>query len=115
DCRPVVPAGWKTYQLALRRPGTSPFMVALRSMLRPRLNFWYTPRGRPVRAPRVVLRAGEESRGNFCSLITAASRSSYEALGLEMIFFSSARRSAYLAASIARFRSRLTMEVLAIV
>src|SRR5690606_31565911 len=60
------------YQLALRRPGTSPRMVASRSLLRPRPNLLYTARGRPVSAQRVVWRDGEESRGSFCSL-TAAS------------------------------------------
>src|SRR6187402_3443645 len=54
-----------SYQLALRRPGTSPFIVALRSALRPRPNLLYTARGRPVRAQRVVWRLGEESRGSF--------------------------------------------------
>src|SRR3546814_4630913 len=59
------------YQEALRRPGTSPRMVASRSLLRPRPNLLYTARGRPVRAQRVVWREGEESRGSFCSLTTA--------------------------------------------
>src|SRR5690606_17736052 len=60
------------YQEALRRPGTSPRMVASRSLFRPRPNFWYTARGRPVRAQRVVWRDGEESRGSFCSCVTAS-------------------------------------------
>src|SRR5690606_3211095 len=38
DCGAGREAGGARYQLALRRPGTSPFMVALRSMLRPRPN-----------------------------------------------------------------------------
>src|SRR5690606_30685077 len=65
-------AGRLDYQEALRRPGTSPRMVASRSLLRPRPNFAYTARGRPVRAQRVVWREGEESRGSFCSLTTAS-------------------------------------------
>src|SRR5690606_41019047 len=44
------------YQLALRRPGTSPFIVALRSMLRPRPNFLYTARRSEER------RVGKECR-----------------------------------------------------
>src|SRR5690606_25908137 len=40
--------------------------------------------------------------------------SSYDAVGLEMIFFSSSRLTAYFAASLARLMSRLTMEVFAI-
>src|SRR3546814_15188802 len=50
------------YQEALRRPGTSPRMVASRSLLRPTPNLAYTARGRPVRAQRRVWREGEESR-----------------------------------------------------
>src|SRR4249919_232802 len=69
--------GWENcYQDALRRPGTSPRIVASRSLLRPRPNFAYTPRGRPVRAQRLVWRLGEESRGSFCSLVAAAILSS---------------------------------------
>src|SRR5688572_24794695 len=64
------------YQLALRRPGTSPFMVALRSMFRPRPNLRYTPRERPDSSQRLRWRLGDESRGSFCSLVTASSFSS---------------------------------------
>src|SRR5690606_32346766 len=79
------------YQLALRRPGTSPFMVALRSMLRPRPNLRYTPRERPDSSQRLRWRLGEESRGSFCNLVTASIFSSYDAVVLEMIFFSASR------------------------
>src|SRR5690606_41481187 len=37
--RPALPRSRGGYQLACRRPGTSPRMVAWRSMLRPRPNF----------------------------------------------------------------------------
>jgi hypothetical protein len=64
------------YQLALRKPGTSPRMVASRNLLRPRPNFAYTARGRPVKAQRVRSRDGLESRGSFCSLAAAATYAS---------------------------------------
>src|SRR3546814_18714462 len=82
------------YQEALRRPGTSPRMVASRSLLRPRPNLLYTARGRPVRAQRVAWREGEESRGSFCSLTTASIFSSKTVSGSLMFLFSSSRLAA---------------------
>ena len=41
------------YQLALTIPGTSPRITASRSLLRPRPNLLYTPRGRPVISQRL--------------------------------------------------------------
>ncbi|KAG0749737.1 hypothetical protein G6F24_015200 [Rhizopus arrhizus] len=64
-------AGWD-YQLALRRPGTSPRMVASRSLLRPRPNLLYTPRGRPDSSQRLRWRLGDESRGSLASLVAAS-------------------------------------------
>src|SRR3546814_8170682 len=103
------------YQEALRRPGTSPRMVASRSLLRPRPNLAYTARGRPVRAQRLFWRDGEESRGSFCSLTTASIFSSYPVAGSLMIFFSASRLSAYFFASFSRLVSRLTIDVFAMV
>src|SRR6185437_14556389 len=60
------------YQLALRRPGTSPRMVASRSLLRPSPKRALTARGLPVSAQRVRTREGLASRGSFCSLACAA-------------------------------------------
>src|SRR4030095_13344806 len=75
----------------------------------------YTPRGRPVIAQRVRWRDSEESRGSFCSLTTASILSSYDAVWLEMIFFSASRFAPCCLASLARLTSRLTIEVLAMV
>src|SRR5690606_27051996 len=108
-------AALASYQLALRRPGTSPRMVASRSMLRPRPNLRYTPRGRPDSSQRLRWRLGEESRGSLASLVAASIFSSYEAVCEEMTFFSSTRLAAYFLASFSRFASRLIMEVLAMV
>ena len=41
------------YQLALITPGTSPCIASSRSLMRPRPNLRYTPRGRPVSAQRL--------------------------------------------------------------
>jgi hypothetical protein len=68
--------GCSPYQLALMTPGTSPRIASSRSLLRPRPNLRYTPRGRPVIAQRLRSRVGEASRGSFCSFSRAASRSS---------------------------------------
>src|SRR5207342_1705835 len=112
---PLNPEGFDGYQLALRRPGTSPRMVASRSLLRPRPNFAWTPRERPVRAQRLRWRAGDESRGSFCSLTTASILSSYDAEVLAMIFFSASRLTACCFTSLVRLTSRFTIEVLAMV
>src|SRR3569623_713628 len=104
----------ETYQLALRRPGTSPHRVATRSLLRPRPNLRYTPRGRPDSSQRLRWRTGLASRGSFCSLVCASIFSSYEAFGLITIAFSSARLAAYFLTSLVRLMSRLTIEVFAI-
>src|SRR5689334_10766313 len=114
---PLAPAsaGACGYQLALRRPGTSPRMVASRSLLRARPNLEYTPRERPVSSQRLRTRDGEESRGSFCSLVTASIFSSYEAVALAIVAFSVARLAACFFTSFFRLMSRLTIEVLAIV
>lgn len=57
-------------------------------------NFLRYPRERPVCEQRLRTREGLASRGIFCSLITAASTSSGVDLGLLMIVFAAARRSA---------------------
>src|SRR6185295_3385048 len=67
------------YQLALITPGISPFKARSRSLLRPRPNLLYTPRGRPVSAQRLRSLTGDASRGSFCSLARASSRASSEA------------------------------------
>ena len=60
-------------------PGTSPFSARSRSLLRPRPNLRYTPRGRPVSAQRLRSLTGEASRGSFCSLARAADEAREEA------------------------------------
>src|SRR5690348_13921802 len=55
------------YQLALRRPGTSPRMVASRNLLRASPNLAYTPRERPDNEQRLRWREGLASRGSFCN------------------------------------------------
>src|SRR3569623_1386656 len=104
----------ETYPQAMRRPGTSPRMVASRSLLRPRPNWRYTPRGRPDSSQRLRWRTGLASRGSFCSLDCASIFSSYEAIGFTTIAFSSARLAAYFLTSLVRLMSRLTIEVFAI-
>src|SRR3954464_2591080 len=64
------------YQLALMTPGTSPLSARSRSLLRPRPNLRYTPRGLPVSAQRLRRRTGEASRGIFCSWSRATSLAS---------------------------------------
>src|SRR4249919_798548 len=112
---PLNPEGFDGYQLALRRPGTSPRMVASRSLLRPRPNLAYTPRERPVSSQRLRTRLGEESRGSFCSLVAATIFSSNEAVGLETIVFSSLRLVACFLTSFFRLISRFTIDVLAMI
>src|SRR5690606_16708470 len=110
---PCLPCG-APYQLALRSPGTSPRMVASRSLLRPRPNLRYTPRERPDISQRLRWRDGLESRGSFCSFTEASSFSSYEAVSLLRTFFRSSRFCACFLTSLARFSSRSIIEVLAI-
>src|SRR5215218_4460094 len=90
-------------------------MVASRSLFRPSPNLLYTPRERPVMAQRLRWRAGEESRGSFCSFTAASILSSKLAVWLLTVFFSASRRAANFFTSLARFVSRLTIEVFAIV
>src|SRR5690606_5321145 len=103
----------RPYQLALRRPGTSPRMVASRSLVRPRPNFRYTPRGRPVIAQRLRWRDGDASRGSACSLARASSRSASVDFGLRMVSFSCTRFAAYRFARASRRFSRSIMLVFA--
>src|SRR5205823_2826328 len=94
------------YQLALITPGTSPRSASSRSLLRPRPNLRYTPRGRPVSAQRLRRRTGDASRGSFCSLSRAASLSSSDARESCMISSSAARRALNFSTVWRRFLSR---------
>src|SRR2546426_5699660 len=101
------------YQLALITPGTSPFSARSRSLLRPRPNLLYTPRGRPVSAQRLRSLTGEASRGSLCSLARASSRASSEARESWMISISAARLALNFATVWRRFWSRSTSASLA--
>src|SRR6476660_1158413 len=101
------------YQLALITPGISPFRARSRSLLRPRPNLLYTPRGRPVSAQRVRSRTGEASRGSLCSLARASSRASSEARESWMISISAARFGLNFSTVLRRFLSRSTSASLA--
>src|SRR3954467_12020580 len=66
-------------------------------------------------AQRLRWRAGDESRGSFCSFTAASIFSSKLVDWLLTVFFSASRRAANFFASFARLVSRLTIEVFAIV
>src|SRR5437667_2870372 len=93
--------------------GISPRIAMSRSLLRPSPNLRYTPRGRPVRLPRLRKRVALESRGSCSSLRRAASRSSSENLTLRMSASSSARLLAYFFTASRRLWSRLMTAVFA--
>src|SRR4029077_16422201 len=101
------------YQLALITPGISPFRARSRSLLRPRPNLLYTPRGRPVSAQRLRSLTGDASRGSFCSLARASSRASSEARESWMISISAARFGLNFSTVLRRFLSRSTSASLA--
>src|SRR3954467_4060118 len=66
-------------------------------------------------AQRLRWRAGDESRGSFCSFTAASIFSSKLADWLLTVFFSASRRAANFFASFARFVLRLTIEGFSIV
>src|SRR3989441_7902727 len=94
------------YQLALITPGTSPRSARSRSLLRPRPNLRYTPRGLPVSAQRLRRRTGEASRGSFCSLSRAASLASSVARESWITSSRAARRALNFSTVLRRFWSR---------
>src|SRR3989475_7611124 len=94
------------YQLALITPGTSPRSARSRSLLRPRPNLRYTPRGLPVSAQRLRRRTGEASRGSFCSLSRAASLPSSVARESWITSSRAARRALNFSTVLRRFWSR---------
>src|ERR1700734_3046827 len=101
------------HQLAFDRPGISPRLAASRSLVRANPNLRYTPRERPVIEQRLRCRLLPASRGCCCSSTCAAARSSAPVFGSRISSLSSARRLAYLLATLTRRFSRMSMFVLA--
>src|SRR4051794_26418281 len=95
-------------------PGTSPFIARSRSLLRPRPNLRYTPRGRPVSAQRLRIRTGDASRGSFCSFWRASSFASSDARESYMISNSAVRFALNFSTVLRRFSLRSLTASLAI-
>lgn len=100
------------HQLAFVTPGISPLIAISRSLLRPKPNLLYTPRGRPVNKQRLRTLTGLALRGNICSFILAERRSSLLVLMLLITTSNSFRYAANFFTVSRRFKLRLIKAIL---